>query len=482
MSTPAFKLVFDGNDVTDLVKDRLVSLRLTDDQGQQSDNLEISLDDRDKLLPVPRSGAWIKVWLGYAKGPIKPVYMGTFSVDEVGLSMGGPRTMTIKATAANTAPKLIKEKVTKSWDGKTLGQITQEIAKKHGLEPVIKGTAASAQIKHEDQTNESDQSFLTRLAERFKATIKPADGKLILVDRGAGQAGAVIQVDVTQVSDWRATLKNRGAFSKVRAKYVEREKGGGVSEWSNVEKVVQTEDDGSKLPVFEIKRLYPTKAEAEKAANSKLQSLRAGEVKITFKMRGAPEFKFNAEGKISLKNFRDQVDGEWIIKTVTHELSGSGFTTTVDCGTPGDENGDWSTGKGKNDGASSSEKASLLSGAAASAKGMSTTGGPGNGNLACQWAVNKVMRNAGVSPPWGNSNYVPDALSALQKSATQVSSPVPGAIAIMSDSAGPVHIGIVQGNGNILSNSSSKGTFSWDAPASSYSSYYGRQPQYFLLK
>jgi phage protein D len=190
MTTPAFRILSDGTDVTEAIRDRLISLRITDQAGQQSDSLELTLDDRDSLMPVPRSGAWLKVWLGYSTGGKLPVYMGSFAVDDVDLS-AGPRSMVIKATAAQTAPELVKEHRSQSWHGKTLGEVAQEIGKRNGLQVVIKGTLASTQIQHEDQTSETDQNFLTRLAEKYQATIKPADvrGEAAVQERGGGTEG-----------------------------------------------------------------------------------------------------------------------------------------------------------------------------------------------------------------------------------------------------------------------------------------------------
>ena len=473
MSTPAFRIVADGEDVTRAVTDRLVSLRITDQAGQTSDSLELTLDDRASLMPVPRSGAWLRVWLGYSTDGKLPVYMGSFAVDEVELS-AGPRSMVIKATAAQTAPELVKGQRTQSWHGKTLGDIAQEIGKRNGLQVVVKGQLAATQIQHEDQTNESDQNFLTRLAEKYQATIKPADGKLVLVPRGAGEAGPTVTIKSSEVSTWRATIKNRAAYGKVTARYLDRT--------TNKEKTTSA-GDGGNLPAFEEKQLFKTEAEAHKAAASRLQSLRSGEVRISLTMPGRPEV--NAEGLITLQSFRTYVDGTWNVKTVTHDLGGSGYTTTVECGTQGDDSSDWAGGAGANNGKPATEKARILAGAAASARGMNTSGGPAGGNNACVYAVNKVLRKAGITPPWGNSNYVPDARTALAGGAgTLLNGPEPGAIAIMRDNGSPPypHIGIVQSDGSIISNSSSRGSFSWVASPGSYTSYYGRSPEYWRLK
>lgn len=471
MSTPAFRIIADGQDVTDLIRDRLVGLRITEQAGQVSDSLEITLDDREARVPVPRSGAWFRVWLGYSSGGQLPAYIGAFAVDEVDLSMG-PRSMMIKATAAATAPELVKEQRTQSWHDTTLGDIADQIAKRNGLKLIIKGGLRTIAIKHEDQTNESDQSFLSRLAEKYKATIKPADGQLIITPRGEGAGSFTVKME--DVTDWRCTLKNRGAYSQVKVKWLDRV--------ANKE-MTKTFGEGSSLPIYEEKQLFRDEQEATKAAESRRQSLKAGEVRISLKMVGRPDL--NADGKITLTGFREFVNGTWVIKQVTHELGSGGYITSVECGTKGEDDSNWAGGVGSNNGRPAGEKARLVASAASKARGMNTKGGPDAGNNACVYAVNKVLRSSGITPPWGNSNHVPTARAALANGGgTLLSGPEPGAIAIMRDNGNPPypHIGIVQNDGSIISNSSSRGTFSWVASPGSYTSYYGRTPEYWRLK
>jgi hypothetical protein len=116
--------------------------------------------------------------------------------------------------------------------------------------------------------------------------------------------------------------------------------------------------------------------------------------------------------------------------------------------------------------------------------GMNTSKGPDAGNQACLWAVNAVLQQAGISPPWGNSVYVPEARNVLAQGAGRLlSKPEPGAIAIMRDNGSPPypHIGIVQRDGRIISNSSSARSFSWVAPAEEYTRRYGKSPEYWKL-
>ena len=125
-----------------------------------------------------------------------------------------------------------------------------------------------------------------------------------------------------------------------------------------------------------------------------------------------------------------------------------------------------------------------LSASAASYVGMDTSGGPDAGRNACVWALNKVMLSAGMSPPWGNSLYVPEVKRVLDKTARRVEGPVPGAIAIMQDNhpTDPFpHIGIVGSDGMIVSNSSTRARFDWRGTPQEYEQKYGKANLYYVL-
>jgi len=131
--------------------------------------------------------------------------------------------------------------------------------------------------------------------------------------------------------------------------------------------------------------------------------------------------------------------------------------------------------------AGSGPVASNLAESAKSLKGMSTASGPDGGNNACVWAVNKVFSKAGLTPPWGNSNNVPDAESAMINSGyVRIASgnQMPGDLYIVN---GQKHIGVVLPDGNIISNSSSGAKFSWIAPLSQYQNTYGGSGKFYRI-
>ncbi len=115
--------------------------------------------------------------------------------------------------------------------------------------------------------------------------------------------------------------------------------------------------------------------------------------------------------------------------------------------------------------------------------GTSSADGPGGGNVACAFEVNKVLARAGVAPLGDNPNYVPSVEAALeggrgvQVSAAQAQ---PGDIAVAGNDH---HIGIVTGAGasNILSNSSGQDAFSWQSSGAGFDQYFGAPTRYYRV-
>lgn len=134
-----------------------------------------------------------------------------------------------------------------------------------------------------------------------------------------------------------------------------------------------------------------------------------------------------------------------------------------------------------------SGSAGNLAATAAKMKGFSSAAAPRGGRDGCVWAVNRVFAAAGIKPPWGSSNYVPDAEKAMIRAGWQQvseSQRQAGDIYVSYDRNSPpqIHIGIVLANGNILSNSSSGAKFSWEgSPADYYAEYGGVKGKFYRM-
>lgn len=132
-----FKVVYNGTNITEDVSRHLISLTYTDNVSGKSDEIELTLDDASAQWRnewYPSKGDKINVKIGW---PGDILNCGDFTVDEIELS-GPPSTIHIRGLSTSSTGSM-RTKNSKAREGKTLHQIAQEIAQKHGL-TLIEGT------------------------------------------------------------------------------------------------------------------------------------------------------------------------------------------------------------------------------------------------------------------------------------------------------------------------------------------------------
>ena len=78
---PDFSLTIDGRDITPTIDARLISLALSECRGNESDQLDLVLNDSDGAVRLPPRGAEIALRIGWAGQAL--VDKGLFIVDEV---------------------------------------------------------------------------------------------------------------------------------------------------------------------------------------------------------------------------------------------------------------------------------------------------------------------------------------------------------------------------------------------------------------
>ena len=159
--TPAVVLSIDGQAFGSNTMSRIIDVTVDDKRGFEADEITITLSDADGALAIPSMESMIKVWLGYAETGV--VYKGEYKISGFEHT-GAPDQLRISAIAADLAASLAEQQE-KTWRKTTLGSIVETIAKKHGYTPKLHKDLAAIAIDHITQTNESDASFLMRLAD-----------------------------------------------------------------------------------------------------------------------------------------------------------------------------------------------------------------------------------------------------------------------------------------------------------------------------
>jgi phage protein D len=184
--TPDFRVTLEGKDLTSSIEPRLQSLTVTECRQDEADTLDLTLDDHDGRLAIPKRGAVLEVSIGWLGSPLTS--KGKFTVNEVEHS-GAPDIITIRARSASMT-KGMGERKEKSWHRQTIAAIVRAIAGTYQLKPAVGDALGKIAIPHVDQTNESDMAFLTRLAKRYDAVMTVKNGSLLFMPIGEGRTSS----------------------------------------------------------------------------------------------------------------------------------------------------------------------------------------------------------------------------------------------------------------------------------------------------
>ena len=184
--TPIYEVVAGQEDVTAAIRERLLSLSVTDEAGYQADALEIRLDDRDGRISLPRRGVMLSVRLGFRETGLAD--MGKFTVDEIALE-GPPASLVVRARSADLRRGLKGQK-TRSWSDTTLRDVVSVVAADHGLDLRMPPPPPTIHLPHLDQSNESDLHLLTRLARQWDYVFQVSGTRLAFVPAGLSLAAS----------------------------------------------------------------------------------------------------------------------------------------------------------------------------------------------------------------------------------------------------------------------------------------------------
>ncbi len=272
---PVFKILANNDNVTELIKERLIRLSITDEIGFVSDVATIVIDNHDDQVEVPARGAELEVYLGYDVDAL--VKMGKFMVDEVELS-GPPNQISITARSSDTFEKSnlgsIVSPKSRSWHNITFPDMVAAIAKENKLSPLVSPRLEGIIVDHIDQTEESDLAFLNRVAQTVDSYVKPADGKLIVAPIGTAispkkeeKPMPTTELDVTDINSWRIRIAERNKINSVEVKYHDKKKG-----------ILDTVRTGKGKPCFCVPHTYASATTAMRIAKSKLAALKASDL------------------------------------------------------------------------------------------------------------------------------------------------------------------------------------------------------------
>lgn len=355
--TPIARLTINGQPFGSATTARIVSIDLTDKRGFEADDLTIELDDYDGAIAIPSPGSKITLHLGYQETGI--VDKGEYLFSEF-THTGAPDRLSITARAADLAETLAQQKE-RSWHKKTLYQIVETIAKEHGYQYRIAEQYRRETIAHIDQTNESDASFLSRLAERYDAIATVKAGRLLFIPAGEAQTagGAPIPpLTITRASgdNHSFNYSATNAYNAVRAYYTDkrtdrrkevvinkdnlepqrktetrktrrRRRNGSRTITRTVQTTRRINTDGLKIKT--LRHLYASEQTALTGARAAFRRLLRGAAQFSLTLAvGRPDL--TPETPVSVSGFKPEIDSQqWLIKEISHRIDSSGYSCNI---------------------------------------------------------------------------------------------------------------------------------------------------------
>lgn len=315
-----FQLYLGDKDITERIDDRLVSLSLSEAREDSADQLEIKLDDSDGLFALPGVGHRLKLNLGW--DPNSLVEKGIFIIDEVNHE-GAPDTISIKARSAELN-KPIRTRRDRSFHDTTLGKLVAAIAKDNKLLLRMSESLKEIKISHLDQHNESDLHFLTRLGKEHDAvtTIKKDRLLFLSINEGKNSQGnslPVIEIHRSQGDKHHYHTASRDNYSGVSAQWHDTKE-------AKLQQLTVGKTSDSK----QLRRVFPSKQAANQAAKSEMHRVNRNKATLSFSLALArPDISPMSVVRFTgIKAPISQID--WLVKKVSHSLSGKGFTTQLE--------------------------------------------------------------------------------------------------------------------------------------------------------
>lgn len=325
-ATPAWRVVMDGQDLTQRISPRLLSLTLTECRGQDADQLDLVIHDHDGAMALPRRGVELTVALGTRQRGL--VHKGVFRVDEVEHS-GAPDVISIRARSADFT-QAMRLRRSRSWHEQTLGAIVSGIAGEHQLQAQIDPDLAPIEIKHLDQADESDVHLLSQLATRHDATMAIKDQTLLFLKIGGGKpldmrSPVALTLQRSDGDQHRYVAADRESYSGVRAYWTDK---AGAKRKS----VLAGDGESPKR----MRETFDTEKVAMEHAQAEWKRLQRGEATLSYTL-AIGRADVAPEQHVTMRGFKPEIDETtWLLTKVTHTITGgAGFSTALEMETLG---------------------------------------------------------------------------------------------------------------------------------------------------
>ena len=339
-------IYFAGVDISQSIRPYLLTMTYTDNEEDRTDDLQITLDDRDRTwvrwlsTPAPTiaedSSGWkvgdtviangrpqyssyggqpgveLANWNG--TGIDRKLDCGVFELDSIEFS-GPPGKVSMKATSIPYSSTMRMQIKTKAWENVKLSTIANDLAGQNGMQCMYESSYDPLYTRKE-QVKKTDLVFLQELCKSAGISLKVTSNTIVLFDAAEyEQKPPVLTIsygnsDITRASF--GTSYTDTAYSSCHVAYEDPQTG------QKIEGEYQQPGEGSGQ-VLEVNERVTSAAEAKELAKKRLRQKNKGEVKAEFTLVGNVGLVAGLTVQVEGYGF---FDGKYIIETATHNPTG----------------------------------------------------------------------------------------------------------------------------------------------------------------
>ena len=307
------KILYNGVDATSDISPFIESLEYTD-QEDASDSISIVLNNM--------SMNWLNEWMPELGDKIIPslykdgrmLDCGSFVADDVAFS-GRPLICDLKAVSSPANEGFKETKKTKTWEGVTVKQVSQEIAGNAGIGLVF--DAEDRSIETCEQSKNTDAAFLKTLTEKYGFSMKIYADKIVIIDpRVYEKKNPVATFSESDFSSWSYEAAIGGTYTGAKLTYTET---------SGKKTNTYQASIGGGSRILQLNEKCSSDAEALIIAQGKLDKENEKAFILQFKLRDA--VFLSSTQVISVKDL-GKLGGNYYITKVQHTLS-NGYEVSV---------------------------------------------------------------------------------------------------------------------------------------------------------
>ena len=342
-------VTYNGKDISESLAQYVLSFSYTDNLTGQVDDISITLEDRAELWEadwMPERGATLDITIcTYNWSDLyseeQDLQLGKFEIDELEVS-SAPNVVTIKAVAISISDDSTLRSTLRShtWENISVQKAANDIAWQNGMK-LQWYCDDNPNIDKLEQNDESDLDVLQKICDDAGFALKVTTDTIIIFDVEKFEKEDVyaeyyhpgttilnivenqpkpVQTDALLNYSFKAKI--RDVYKKCHVKYA-KDKDNSVIE-STFIAPDKKEKEGATL---EVHQQVSSQAEADRLAKKKLREKNCEEFTGSFSSDG--NMGLCAGETIEMIGFGN-FSGKYIITQAKHDISSSGFTSSVE--------------------------------------------------------------------------------------------------------------------------------------------------------